>query len=121
MGKQKNRKAYKRQNYRIKNIKNTTPTIRLLSTKKLVAWKTNVIVKYIKKNIPVEDKQDQMILVWELGLWNGTNLGNRPNPTLKQINSNSSSGILVHHFKQILTPMKIPGGGLNTRGNKIYR
>jgi len=52
---QKNRKAYKRLKYRIKNIKNTTPTIRLLSTKKLVAWKTNIIIKYIKKNIPVVD------------------------------------------------------------------
>lgn len=34
-----------------KNMKN----IRLLSTKMLVAWKTDIIIKYIKKNIPVED------------------------------------------------------------------
>jgi len=44
-------------------------------------------LKYIKKNIPFEDKHDQMILVWDLGLWNGTNMQNHPNPTLKQINS----------------------------------
>jgi len=56
--------------------------------------------KNIKKNIPFEDKHDKMILVWDLGLWNGTNMQNHPNPTVKQINSNSSFGILVHHFKQ---------------------
>jgi len=55
---------------------------------------------YIKKNIPFEDKHDQMILVWDFDLWNGTNVGNHLNPTLKQINNNSSFRILVHHFNQ---------------------
>jgi len=57
-----------------------------------------------------------------LGLWNRTNLGNRPNPTLKQINSNSSFGILVHHFKQNININGDSRWGLNIlykRGNKI--
>lgn len=36
-----------------------------------------------KENIPIEGKQDLMILVWELDWWQATKEGNPPNPTLQ--------------------------------------